>query len=112
MAINLDWYHRQDSDEPTNYEKSGSGCVLAGERAPAWEQRARAAEFGMDRMATGYERLLADIAAEPAACTAQTRARRSRDRARLRLFVDRAGHRRTAPVRCVDAVLAERCRRR
>ena len=38
--------------------------ALSGDRPAAAELRARAAEFGMDRMADAYERLLADLAAE------------------------------------------------
>ena len=41
--------------------------ALSGDRPAAAELRARVAEFGMDRMTDAYERLLADIAAEPAA---------------------------------------------
>ena len=40
--------------------------ALAGDRPAAAELRARAAEFGMDRMADAYERLLAEVAAEGA----------------------------------------------
>ena len=40
------------------------GRVLSGERPAAAELRARAAEFGMDRMADAYESLIAQIAAE------------------------------------------------
>ena len=38
--------------------------ALSGDRPAAAELRARAAEFGVDRMADAYERLLAEVAAE------------------------------------------------
>ena len=41
--------------------------ALAGDRPAGVDLRARAAEFGMDRMVDAYARLLADIAAEPTA---------------------------------------------